>query len=498
MGCNRERTCSFDGHEFKTFHSDHYRDHNILNLAIDDHDKVWHFNLSGDLFVTNNSRVIPVHGYKYDDYPINEIAIYESLVFLMHNVNGVAKLSVYDVDGTNLRLRKELLNDPANGNASFSLRGDQFLFFEYSEGTSLYSLNLKSLEKTLFHRLSMRIRLISLVDNNNVFLTTLDSIFLLNNKKEMSSIAVSDKSNSITEAQGEYYSLSDKGLSYLIINDNKLVGLEPKLPEFQILRACEDSEGCSWLGTKNQGILFIPSAQSMRYSNENSELSSNFVRTLSKDKNIIYAGLNDGKIAQINSGELQMIEEDFGKEVNKILFFKQNMIVGSNHKLIFKNLISNKRLQLSQTIKDLSISSDSVLNIGTSSSYEKATFLNPDKSLEFKKLRISNSRTYAVNRDNQGHFWEGSVNGLIVHNLINSEIDTILEHNISDIIIKDDSTAYVSTFAQGMWLPVFSGPLDLIWSISNSSKPSTWVRKVQCCWKTMPPCLSVNLISKNS
>ena len=135
--------CSYDGYTFKSYTSTDYQDFIMLNLSIDDKDRVWHFNLSGKLYVIENGKVRKIKGLKYSNAPIVELEITDDVLHLMFNVGSLFKQVSYRMEGDELQFIKER-GDAENRYVTMGSRRDTLFTVQRIQDESFLALSNKN------------------------------------------------------------------------------------------------------------------------------------------------------------------------------------------------------------------------------------------------------------------------------------------------------------------------------------------------------------------
>jgi len=442
--------CSYNGFEFRDYKSALYKDYSMVYLRIDSQDRIWHLNISGELYYIKDGKVNPIRDNIYDNYPINSFEIKDNKMILFVNHKNKVKVLLYELIDNGIKFIKEINRGKKYGPAI--TKGSSLYINQYIKNNTL----IQEFDSEDNHQSTYRIddKIIKILTvSNDMFIGKNENKVILINESHVEEI-----SQTVDYDHAEIYDsicwlLSSNGLQALSFIDNKPILETPILTNYKIQSLFKDMEGNFWVGTRNSGLLFIPDINSIVYNTDNSELTSNHVRTLTITKsNKLFIGLDNGKVAHLLDKDISTLKPDFGKEINSIIVDENNIFVASNKFITKANLNTNQTIRLKAAAKAISLRQNK--NILLALSNKSIELSKKIKSFEHNfsiENVIDNNRAYAVESDSKNRLWLGTVRGLFLYNSENEFLDTILNYNISDIEIINDSTTFVSTFASGIF-----------------------------------------------
>ena len=445
--------CSYDGYQFKTYTSDLYSDYNMLYMRIDNHDRIWHINLSGNLYYIEQGRVVPISDYKYDNYSIVSFELINDDIILIAKLGEVRRALIFTLQENRFVLKQEIRNG-FRVSELYAMKSITSLYLLQAETlcTNIDVFNKDYSINTDF-KIDYPLKKIRLVSKDRFIGKSENGVILISKET-----LVDEVKGSIDYYHAEVYDsicwlLSNSGMQALHFKDEQMKVDAPILSDFKILSVFKDVEGNFWIGTKNSGLLFTTNLSSVNYNKDNSKLTCDYIRSLTLNgPGNLYIGLEDGHVAHLYDDSISILEPNFGNEINTIIEEKGQIYVASNRGFSKYSLINKERYELLGATKDVALGLDGNILLAT----HQSTFEVRNEKSSLSQARparkmINLSRSYAVRVDSNNRTWVGSIRGLKVYNNNYELYGTILNYNISDIEMVNDSIVYVSTFAHGVF-----------------------------------------------
>lgn len=450
--------CSFDGYDFNAITSSTYGNLEMTSMKIDSSDRVWHFNLAGDLFYLEKGKVHSFGNTEINDYKIYSVNTINDKLFITYRKAGQGyKVRGYQLIGREYETTyaKEVYSYPS------LIKYGNHLYMSWNDIDSKVIIEKidsnAGLEKRK-HDIKNKKLIRAISEDSFLFTNQIqDSIYFISNDKILDSHKLKYKLNRLVTIDNISYILTHNGMYKLdITSDLKIeIGQKALFNGMKILSFFKDIEGSYWLGTANSGVYYVPNLESIFFNKENSSLSSSIVRTISLSENFgsLYIGLDNGDVFRQKEGEGIELVDRFGFEVNKIVedIENQKLWIASNEFLSSFSFLDQSKVNSNAVVKDFCFAPNDKLlmamNIGV---------MDVDKNqVDINKICISNSRSYAVKVDSKDRYWVGNIAGLYVFEEQEQDskykVDTLLNFNVSDIEFVNDSIAFVSTFEAGLF-----------------------------------------------
>ncbi len=282
--------------------------------------------------------------------------------------------------------------------------------------------------------------------------------------------------------------------------------------KFDFQSLCIDSNRNAWIGTKNDGVYMLPH-KGLRAKTYLIEKERYSVSTISKDREgKIWFGTKNGKIYYIKNDKINLYHnwiddksESFGA-VKDLSFSDSGKLYVIYEKSVFriidlnnidKPFLVNYFIDRNQILlknrgyiemasqKSFADSTTDTIIIATSFGLEKWT----SKGNLFLSERLTKSRCYAVQKDENSGVWIGQPNGLFLHkdNYLDSlellkERYHVLGKSIKTINIDNEQNKWIGTDGFGLFLLDRNNNLTLIEGLENTIIKSVFIDKQSEVW----------------
>lgn len=461
--------CKYDGHEIITLPKKRLKDGEIVNLILDDDNRVWFSNLSGQLGCIENDSL-----KLFDNLISGAVFDFEIIGNFLYahikksNMQNQIEFVKFEIDVScnliNIEKSNELISKVSK---ICKVESNLFWISFRQEGKKFHIVNLSHNSKGLkFDETKLDIsNTYSVLGEyeNGLYLVDMEEniLFILENDQLSEIVNLGENSiNSFRNIEGNLFLLLDKGIS-IIKNRGIFNGVQSILENYSCNSIFYDQEKNFWISTRGDGLIVIPSPSIVNLDSQNSILSDDKVYCLLDDGEKILLGLRNSMISIVDtlnysveskklkfSGKVTSMMKD---KLNNYWFAIGNFCAVYNEEgtlkkkgnLSVKNIYEDKygEVWISSTHGCFKLKIGRNLNT-------KANFKNPDLTY------ISRIRTYDFINGLDDKLWIGTSQGLnyyVDDSLHQFLIDDIPNNfSVADLSQAKDSVVWVATLEDGL------------------------------------------------
>ncbi len=267
--------------------------------------------------------------------------------------------------------------------------------------------------------------------------------------------------------------MSTKGNGVFCYDYNDLTKIpEHYMPGENTCDICEDFEGNFWISTIGDGLYMLPHGfEAVRNYNAVNGLGGNYVASVTKAEGIIYAGLDNGRVAAIQKDRINPdLIGEYKRPDNrilKIIVSGKHMWIGSDafmlymdnirktsHLLDYTQILRNNPKQIIN-VKDLCLRNDQ-LSIASAKGIYEGESADVANGNPLHYINPEGIRIYSVFTDVNNETWYGTEEGLYSKKqgaYLNSARKKVSSgYRISSISETSDSVFLIATYGQGISL----------------------------------------------
>lgn len=281
----------YDGYEFKKYNSETQNSNSGSCIKQDIYGKIWYENFDGNLFFINNDTL----------QLLNQKSIFGYIPFaiIRNHLFAISKTGVDIYDVSSLELIKSI---PIKYNFISAIQsGDQF-YIETTGGILKFNYDGS------FSRIPIAL---DITNGMSIFCESKDGI-LMAHRETVGKYIYQYKNNtvlnkfdskdmnyiiSLSATDTNYWVSTKKGLYQLNIK-GEITNSKPYFEHFSISRVIKDEQGNLWIGTLEDGILFIPSLHILKYTYADFSPTS----IINGDSGTYYIGTHNNSIYEFRSG----------------------------------------------------------------------------------------------------------------------------------------------------------------------------------------------------
>lgn len=462
--------CRFDGRNFKVYQNLRMQDNDILELKKDRFERLWFFNLPGELsYLYQDSIYQFSKSYLDKDEDVENFWTLENglLCLIKKNKESYVLLLGFGLDGNFDLLDKEPLVGPNSSNSKGRIiqQADQLFFIHIMKDSKLSVIKISedSLSEIIYpfkddnahHSLNLKYELPS---------------FLCQSVSAAYEIAA-DSIHRITPARGIIKKLIEMEDEYLIpFNKNGVYQFDKTNHNLNTLKSianldvnciAKDLENNYWIGTSGKGVYVTPNLDIEYFNSINGKLPVDYIYSIHGIKDKVYVGHKNGWLTTfeneslieannfINQGDLRSITTSREKEIflgfdKGILNFSLNQPFKTNGKDIL-NSGAIKRLK----------SNDGFIYEASSSGVYRLEFLNKSNSdSDILTSKIYSKRTYGLSFDENNWIWMGTTEGIYYNDGQNtkqfSDDSLATTYSVNDLCFSADSSIWAALKQQGL------------------------------------------------
>jgi two-component sensor histidine kinase len=317
---NGEGLTRYDGKFFKTYTNSEQTSKAGSNILEDKTGRIWYQNFDGYIYYVQNDSLKTLPN-------CNPLGFF-SCAIINNDFFCIQQNGVNVIDLSNFSKRKIYKVNNLLLKTTFY---DKSYFYVFEDG--LLKINNKSIKRVYNNSkdfYDLRYWMVS--NTNNIYMAKDSSLYQIINNKPVAKCKIPDKIKNKKHVviDNTFWICTNNGLYYVDLETFENNFNNPYFKDKSFGAVCKDREGNLWLGTQNEGILFIPNI-------ELKLLSLNNYRPLTLDihRDSLYIGTLNNQILTMNlkSFMYNTIRSEYeNKEVKYIYLdtLKNNIIYYSN------------------------------------------------------------------------------------------------------------------------------------------------------------------------
>jgi len=463
--------CRYDGQVVKTFKDSILKDNEILDLQIDQWNRIWFKNLSGQIAYIENDKIVPLYldsllAGKF----IDQFQVGANNLWALHFLEKKAlDITIYQYD-----IKKEAVT-PRKTSIKTMIPGD---FFYFKNDTLAYwNFSNKKINQTLYFPDQQEVS-VSIFQKDiepyyykRPVLSHNDFVILPFREKKLKLHAISPKKkftideldietkvNNIQLIDNTLWILTERGIQYLTINDQmEITYTSPRfLNDLNTHYIMKDQEDNYWVSTQGRGILIIPSLNMFLLNSNQSKIPDDKAYCLYHDveNELLLCGHKDGNISiHKKDGSIRSEKFNLRGMIRKIIKTDEgNYAIISDDHLGFIDKDLKKIIKKINSGGPKTILEDSKLRfwIGLST---RTIYSDVDISSTKTYNIVIPQRTYALLEDAHQRIWIGTTQGIYYYkdSLFTYQENGIhTPYSVTDFVEANDSVLWVSTKANGV------------------------------------------------
>lgn len=452
--------CQYNGSKFTYFDHTALGDNDIIGLHVDSNDRIWMWNMSGELAYIENGKIqLFDFGLEFNALKIVGFRVDSKGNYWLSTLrSGVWKYKPTEKIAKRIFLRKAGLIYTIEENSKGNIYLDCFCKIEQDSLKHLLKANNYVIRKMPTGRLICHSwsnpEVVEITDETSeTGKILIPKDFPLIKGKVLNVFEDNDKTLWFT-TQRQLFGIKEDGTW---INDGK-----PLFSNLAINYFLQDKEGNYWLAIKGKGLRMYPSFEVLTYDQYNSALQGETVLSISSNANgSIFIGQEKGKASILKNN--RFLNHQFETEVGVygvLALENENFWVASNTILeVTENLAIVTIYQKQHKPKVLFEDTD---NLKRYSGFFWGVYKNSlnDSPIQgyLRKNRLDIDRTYAIEKDYQSkRLWFGKMDGLEYlkgNSVVKFPIKELKNQPwVSKIAFGKDGNMWVGTYEQGvLWL----------------------------------------------
>ena len=475
--------CRYDGRSFKKYTSPELIDNEIVEMLVDKIGRIWLINLSRQLaYLQNDSiHIFQPNATGKKDFIAMWLSEENSLLLLTEKNRGFKRLWQLQLDGIiehqqmssvinrilkpvkGIKRNREnqliLINLVSSPSETRLYNDPDIIDFIIQENQSLYqhsTINLTDglnkeekeslayFDQTIFHTW----------DQNIVHIS--DQQFYRYSLKQYGVQLI----KKVVSFDGKIFIATDKGF-FLIRIENKQFYVEQYFSRTEINDIIKDREGNYWLSTNKSGVMVVPSLETLKFDDINTDLPNKIITSITKLNNTLFLGHHDIWLSSIDTNRniaSTRLTSGHGIIRHIIPYQDDKIITASTSKLnIYNDRLHKITSGTPCAIKDLLLDPQNQLWIACHNGLGKNSIEKMPKSqsqiLSFQNNYLYSKRTQSICFDQNDRLWIGSIEGLL--HWKNNQLQKINIPNISeqfkvlDIVADENQNIWVATEKYG-------------------------------------------------
>jgi len=464
----------YDGKSIKLYNPTNIKDKDMIGLLVDSNDKVWFWNISGELYYVEKDIIQKkkLEGKKVLNFTQQNS---EKYWFISKN-DGLYQL-LNNGSITCIEKNKNLKRLYVEGDSLLSGYGSEVHIYTNNKRKSVFVVtgkdeNKNFIEERFFFKILNKKRYTIQYPQNTISRIDKNGLFVNEPFKKYSSMFSDRIINIYQDKKSNYWITTSQYVFIFDSNYQPLNNKQPILSDEKINDYINDIEGNHWLATKNKGIKIISSINLI--SDQHNSLE-NGIYSLSLINDDLLIGLDKGMltIKNLETNKFSIWKFDSNEPINQInkaanekiwlSSYTQSVYLSKDYTSFTENIgnriISYKTIWNRLKNEPLFIGEHGgVLKIPSAEIPFFTQINQTRKEYTWKKLQLLysvkgiNERTYAIEKV-KSEYWFGTTDGLYHYkkdSAILTKIPELQNTWITHIINKNDTT-WVATQTDGLF-----------------------------------------------
>ncbi len=447
--------CKFDGHSFQKNPISSLKSKEIVNIYKDSKHDLWFNDLANDVYCYKNDSIqefdlSSFHGFRY-------------LVDIQEDHNGdFWLLSTGDSGAARVVLEKNKDNASLEDFGKKSFWGKNTFLKNQNQSLILSRFGLNIINTDSIQYVPFEKKWKAPIGTTNILMPNKEDILVyFHNQLYFFSL----KDYTFRPAFKEWEHLYQKGINYLstdrsnniwVTTVDGVVLLQQKDQSYTVKKLLEgkfiglvfqDRDDNYWITSQKDGLFFLPSLEISSYKNPNFSIASAIT---TDNKNNIIIGAANSWLTILNPDLQAIVDQKIqssDKYIYDLLYTEENYLtILCSDKIINWNPEKGETVFTDGSYKTGSYDTNSRLWYGGSSHLGYFEQKN--------RKHIGKKRTYAVLAQNEQSIFFGTVEGLYHYDgaTLKAYLPNLIKADIRDIAITADSTFFLATHDKGVYI----------------------------------------------
>lgn len=447
--------CVYDGRDVENKQIENLNDHFFPYIQRGPHGGIWMLNISGQLAVTSSNGIQLIESLNLKSTEVvNQFFIDEGFIWIhVTDINLNSRVLCYKIGP-----RQKLAFVKVIGEDAFlvncSLVGDRdkvYLVFKEINKEGYFIELLRPIPERS-ERIPVQypyLDAVFLSDQAFVGLY-LDGTSLEYYHGESSvRLEVGKSITDLLQIDDKLLVCTVEGYHELSLEQGKLLLGPSVLPKYSINTLYKCREGLMWASTYNNGLVGVSHVGNLTFPLVNESKGRSAVSAIENYDGDIVAGTNHGTLFKVVNDQLSSLSNT-NLKVNHLLSFDDKLYFSTAKYLMEYSSDGKHRKVATGTIKSFDTIDENTFlistNIGSFTTEVKSHKQNQKISSEFLL------RSYACKASDGRYLWIGNTAGLYRYDLKTGKTQDLgLPFSISDLVIDENKSMYVSAFANGLY-----------------------------------------------